>query len=432
LEFDSYFGVFLILLSLIMSAFFSGSEVSLFSLDKKQINSLKEHKSFLNNYIINLLETPRRLLVTILLGNTVFNVFATIISVSLAVKIAKYYNFSVEIVLLFQIILLTIFILIVGEITPKLFASKNPVTFARIVSIPLYWTAVLIYPISKILTDIIKVIVSKIKVDSSKTALRTSEIADLADIGMEHGSLVEDEHELIHGLVDFKLIIAREVMTPRVDIIAISYKSSFNNVINVITESGHSRIPIYEEGFDNIIGVLYAKDLLSYLENKEKEKNFNLKNISRDVIFIPESKLISDLLKEFQEMNIHMGIVVDEYGGTAGLITLEDILEEIVGEIQDEYDKEDEEIIKISDDKFILLGKVDINSLNELLGNDFKFEDEDYDTIGGFIFQQSGNIPEKGYNFDFNNYNFKVVEVKNNRISKVMVTKIPIKEIKWS
>jgi len=407
LEFDSYFGVFLILLSLIMSAFFSGSEVSLFSLDKKQINSLKEHKSFLNNYIINLLETPRRLLVTILLGNTVFNVFATIISVSLAVKIAKYYNFSVEIVLLFQIILLTIFILIVGEITPKLFASKNPVTFARIVSIPLYWTAVLIYPISKILTDIIKVIVSKIKVDSSKTALRTSEIADLADIGMEHGSLVEDEHELIHGLVDFKLIIAREVMTPRVDIIAISYKSSFNNVINVITESGHSRIPIYEEGFDNIIGVLYAKDLLSYLENKEKEKNFNLKNISRDVIFIPESKLISDLLKEFQEMNIHMGIVVDEYGGTAGLITLEDILEEIVGEIQDEYDKEDEEIIKISDDKFILLGKVDINSLNELLGNDFKFEDEDYDTIGGFIFQQSGNIPEKGYNFDFNNYNFK-------------------------
>jgi len=430
LEFDSYFGVFLILLSLIMSAFFSGSEVSLFSLDKKQINSLKEHKSFLNNYIINLLETPRRLLVTILLGNTVFNVFATIISVSLAVKIAKYYNFSVEIVLLFQIILLTIFILIVGEITPKLFASKNPVTFARIVSIPLYWTAVLIYPISKILTDIIKVIVSKIKVDSSKTALRTSEIADLADIGMEHGSLVEDEHELIHGLVDFKLIIAREVMTPRVDIIAISYKSSFNNVINVITESGHSRIPIYEEGFDNIIGVLYAKDLLSYLENKEKEKNFNLKNISRDVIFIPESKLISDLLKEFQEMNIHMGIVVDEYGGTAGLITLEDILEEIVGEIQDEYDKEDEEIIKISDDKFILLGKVDINSLNELLGNDFKFEDEDYDTIGGFIFQQSGNIPEKGYNFDFNNYNFKVVEVKNNRISKVMVTKIPIKEIK--
>jgi len=430
LEFDSYFGVFLILLSLIMSAFFSGSEVSLFSLDKKQINSLKEHKSFLNNYIINLLETPRRLLVTILLGNTVFNVFATIISVSLAVKIAKYYNFSVEIVLLFQIILLTIFILIVGEITPKLFASKNPVTFARIVSIPLYWTAVLIYTISKILTDIIKVIVSKIKVDSSKTALRTSEIADLADIGMEHGSLVEDEHELIHGLVDFKLIIAREVMTPRVDIIAISYKSSFNNVINVITESGHSRIPIYEEGFDNIIGVLYAKDLLSYLENKEKEKNFNLKNISRDVIFIPESKLISDLLKEFQEMNIHMGIVVDEYGGTAGLITLEDILEEIVGEIQDEYDKEDEEIIKISDDKFILLGKVDINSLNELLGNDFKFEDEDYDTIGGFIFQQSGNIPEKGYNFDFNNYNFKVVEVKNNRISKVMVTKIPIKEIK--
>ena len=432
MEFDSYSGVFIILLSLIMSAFFSGSEVALFSLDKKQINKLKENNSLLNSYIISLLEAPRRLLVTILLGNTIFNVLATIVAVSITVDIAKYYIFSVELALLIQIIALTTFILIVGEITPKLFASKNPVIFSKIVSFPLYWTAVLIYPIAKILTEVIKVLVSKLKFDSSKTALRTSEIADLADIGMEHGSLVEDEHELIHGLVDFKLVIAREVMTPRVDIIAISYKSSFNEVIKVITDSGHSRIPIYEEGFDNIIGILYAKDLLNYLENKEQEKNFNLKNISRDVMFIPESKLISDLLKEFQEMNRHMGIVVDEYGGTAGLITLEDILEEIVGEIQDEYDNEDKEIIKISSDKYIVLGKVDIDSLNELLGEEFNNDDDDYDTIGGFIFHQSGNIPEKGYNFDFNNYNFKVVEVKNNRISKVMVTKIPEQELKWS
>lgn len=432
MEFDSYSGVLLILLSLIMSAFFSGSEVALFSLDKKQINSLKEQKSVLSRYIINLLEAPRRLLVTILLGNTIFNVLATIVGVSLAVSVSEKYNYPVEIVLLIQIIILTSFILIIGEITPKLFASKNPVAFSKLVSFPLYWTAVFLYPVAKILTDSIKVLVSNIRIDSSKTALRTSEIADLADIGKEHGSLEEDEHELIHGLVDFKLIIAREVMTPRVDIISLSYKSSFNEIIKVITDSGHSRIPIHNDSLDNIIGILYAKDLLNYLGNKEAEKNFNLKNIARDVMFVPETKLISDLLKEFQEMNRHMGIVVDEYGGTAGLITLEDILEEIVGEIQDEYDNEDKEIIKINDDKYILLGKVDIDSLNELLGDDFKYEDEDYDTIGGFIFQQAGSIPEKGYNFNFNNYNFKVVEIENNRISKVMVTRILKKEDKWN
>lgn len=432
MEFDSYSGVLLILLSFVMSAFFSGSEVALFSLDKKQINLIKEHKSIINSYIISLLEAPRRLLVTILLGNTIFNVLATIVGVSLALDIAKYYNLSVELVLFVQIIVLTLFLLIVGEITPKLLASKNPVAFSKVVSIPLYWTSVLIYPIAKILTDTIKAFISKIKIDSSKTALRTSEIADLADIGKEHGSLEEEEHELIHGLVDFKLVIAREVMTPRVDIIALSQKSTFNEVVKMITESGHSRIPIYSDGIDNIIGILYAKDLLTYLEHKDSEKNFSLKNITRDVMFVPESKIISDLLKEFQEMNRHMGIVVDEYGGTAGLITLEDILEEIVGEIQDEYDQEDKEIIKINDGKYILLGKVDIDSLNELLDDEFTNEDDDYDTIGGFIFQQAGSIPEKGYNFNFKNYNFKVIEIENNRISKVMVTKIPIKELKWN
>jgi CBS domain containing-hemolysin-like protein len=377
-----------------------------------------------------LLEAPRRLLVTILLGNTLVNVLATIVGVTLALDIAKFYNYSVEIILFIQIIILTLFILIIGEITPKLLASKNPVAFSKVVAIPLYWTSVLIYPIAKILTDTIKVFISKIKIDSSKTALRTSEIADLADIGKEHGSLEEEEHELIHGLVDFKLVIAREVMTPRVDIIALSQKSTFSEVVSLITESGHSRIPIYADGIDNIIGILYAKDLLTYLEHKDSEKNFNLKNITRDVMFIPESKIISDLLKEFQEMNRHMGIVVDEYGGTAGLITLEDILEEIVGEIQDEYDQEDKEIIKINDGKFILLGKVDTDSLNELLDDEFSSDDDDYDTIGGFIFQQAGSIPEKGYNFDFKGYNFKVIEIENNRISKVMITKIPFKEMK--
>ena len=424
MEIDSFLGVLLLLLSLVMSAFFSGSEVALFSLDKKQISNLKEQSSVLGNYIVNLLENPRRLLVTILLGNTIFNVLATILSVSIALQFAEKYSYSKELVITVQIVTLTIFILIIGEITPKLFASKTPVSFSKLVALPLYWTSVLIYPIAKILTDSIKFLVSKLKIDKSKTALRTSEIADLADIGKEHGSLEEDEHELIHGLVDFKSLVTREVMTPRVDIISIPLESSFDEVIKIITDSGHSRIPIYNDSLDNIEGILYAKDILTFLGNKDSEKNFSLKNISRESMFVPETKLISELLKEFQEKNMHVGIVVDEYGGTAGLVSLEDILEEIVGEIQDEHDDEEKEIIKINENKFILLGKVDIDELNELLDSNFQNEDDDYDTIGGFIFHQAGSIPEKGYNFDFNGYNFNVVEIDNNRISKVMVTKI--------
>jgi gliding motility-associated protein GldE len=407
-----------------MSAFFSGSEVALFSLDKKQLHKIESQNSMLSRYIVLLLESPRRLLVTILLGNTIFNVAATIISVSLAMQFAEIYQYSVELVLLIQIIILTVFILIIGEITPKLFASKAPVTFSRIVAFPLYWTSVLIYPVAKILTDSIKVLVAKLNIDSSKTVLKTSEIADLADLGKEHGSLEEEEHELIHGLVDFKSLVSREVMTPRVDIISLSSDSKFDEVIKIINDSGHSRIPIYEDSLDNIVGILYAKDVLNFLGSVEAENSFVLKNIAREAMFIPETKLISELLKEFQEKNMHIGIVVDEYGGTAGLISLEDILEEIVGEIQDEYDNEDKEIIKINDDKYMLLGKVDIDEVNELLDNDFSNEDDDYDTVGGFIFQQAGNIPDKGYSFEFNNYKFKVVEIENNRISKVMVERI--------
>jgi len=413
-----------------MSAFFSGSEVALFSLDKKQLNKIEAENSLLSRYITLLLKSPRRLLVTILLGNTIFNVAATIISVILAVQISKAFNYSVELVLLIQIISLTVFILVIGEITPKLFASKAPIKFSKTVAFPLYWTSVIIYPVAKILTDSIKFLVSKIKIDSSKTTLRTSEIAELADLGKEHGSIEEEEHELIHGLVEFKSLSTREVMTPRVDMKSVSVESTFEEVIQIITDSGNSRIPIYKDSLDNIVGILYAKDVLNYLVIGKIEKNFRLKDIIREAMFVPETKLISDLLKEFQEKNMHIGIVVDEYGGTAGLISLEDILEEIVGEIQDEYDNEDDEIIKINDDKFVLLGKVDIDEVNELLDGNFKNEDDDYDTMGGFIFHQAGNIPEKGYSFDFNNFNFKVTEVENNRISKVLVSRISKDEIK--
>ncbi|MCK5086565.1 MAG: efflux RND transporter permease subunit, partial [Melioribacteraceae bacterium] len=275
---------------------------------------------------------------------------------------------------------------------------------------------------------LLKFFISKIKIDKSKTVLLSSEITDLADLGKEYGSIEEEEHELIHGLVEFKSVSVREVMTPRVDIDAIPEDATYEEVIRIITESGHSRIPLFEESLDIVLGIIYAKDLLPYIAKVRAKKNFTLKEICREAMFIPETKLISDLLHDFQEKNMHIGIVVDEYGGTAGLVSLEDILEEIVGEIRDEYDKEEAEIVKLGEGKYSVLGKLPIDELNEIFEDDFTSENDDYDTVGGFIFNHAGMIPENKYILDFKNYKFTVKDVANNRINKVIVEKLPLKE----
>ncbi len=424
MEVDWYFKLLILFTLLIFSAFFSGSEVALFSLDKNKIKEIKHSNPLIGNYIYSLLEFPRRLLVTILLGNTAINIGITIIAVTLALDAAKTYNFPEEYALIGQVILVTILVLLIGEITPKVWASKYPLTFSRVVSIPLYWISVLIYPISKIITELIKTLVSKIRLDKFKTGILSNEIADLADLGIESGSIVEEEQELIHGLVSFRTVTAREVMTHRVDIIAVSVDSTFDELMQIVTESGHSRIPLYGNNLDEILGIIYTKDLLPYLKSNSN-KELILTKIARKVIFVPETKLISELLKEFQAKKMHAGIVVDEYGGTAGLISLEDILEEIVGEIRDEYDEEDAEIIKVNENSYMMLGKVSVEEVNEILNINIYSDNDDYDTLGGFIMSQAGSIPEEGYQFEFENHKFTVKEVENRRVIKILVETLP-------
>ena len=424
MEFSWSIKILLLLICFILSAFFSGSEVALFSFDKKKTREFKKQHKIIGGYLQSLLENPRRLLVTILIGNTIVNVAASIIAVMLALEAAHIFNVSIEIALLIQIPLLTILILLFCEVSPKLWANKYPFQFARVAAIPIYWLGIILYPISKILTDILKLISSKIKIDRTKTALHGTDIKDLADLSIETGTIEEGEHELIHGIVSFKTVTAREVMTPRVDIIAVSLNTDFDEMMKIINESGHSRIPLYEDSLDKVIGIIYAKDLLPYLSNPEIRKSLSLKNIAREAMFVPETKLINVLLHDFQEKNMHLGIVVDEYGGTSGLISLEDILEEIVGEIRDEYDREENEIVKLSQNSFMILGKVSIDELNELLDQDFSSENDDYDTVGGFIFNQAGIIPQQGFHFIHNNYKFTVKEVLNNRVNKVLVEKV--------
>jgi len=424
LDVDSFYQLILLIILLVISGLFSGSEVALFSIDKNKFEEKQNKRALSRKYILSLLQSPKQLLVTILIANTLLNVAASIISVSIAVKIAHENQYPINLVLIIQIIILTILVLLFAEITPKLWASKHPIKFAKLVSLPVYWTFILLFPVSKILSDFLKVFTSSITYDKRKTALSSDDLSELADISVEKGTIEEEEHELIQGLVSFRGVTAREVMTPRVDITAISLNTSLEGILNLINESGHSRIPLYENNLDHILGILYAKDFLPFISNTTKSNELNLKKMARECLFVPESKLIHELMHEFQEKNTHIGIVIDEYGGTSGLISLEDILEEIVGEIQDEYDKEENGITKITNNSYLALGKVSIDQVNELLNVDLSSENDDYDSLGGFIFNQTGKVPEEGYSLTFNNYRFTVKEVTNNRINSVLIEKL--------
>lgn len=419
MDIDWYFKLLLIIGLLLLSAFFSGSESALFALDKGRLKQIKENSPIIGEYITKLLEFPKRLLVTILLCNTVIKISIALVSVKIALDTAVYFSWPVYLILFLQAIIVTLLILIAGEILPRLAASRYPEATARFVSIPLYWVGVMVYPVTATLTDMIKGLFSKVRNEKKKSNILSSELADL---GIEKGSMEAEEQELIHGLVSFRSISVREIMTPRVDIVAVSDDSEFDEMLNIITESGHSRIPLYHSNLDEITGIIYTKDLLPYLKNGSAKEKLQLSKIARKAMFIPETKMISELMHEFQEKKLHMGIVVDEYGGTAGLITLEDILEEIVGEIRDEYDLEEEsDIIKTGDNLYSVLGKTPIDEIKERLDLDLYSENDDYDTIGGFIFNYTGEIPKEGYSFVYKNHKFTISEIENRRIKKIYI-----------
>lgn len=417
------FKLVLIFMSLIALAFFSIAEVSLFLIEKKNIRDNFKFNRLIAGYLDSLLNNTNRLLVTIMLGSTLLIVTVSILGVTLAIDVAFYFRISLTLSITIQIFLLAVMILFVGKIFPKLWANNNPEKVVKIIAFPMYWISIFFFPITKVLTDVLGVMTKNLDNTSSRTALQESEISDLANLSVEQGTIKEGEHELIHGIVSFKTVMAREIMTPRVDIAAISVNDSYDDLMNVINESGHSRLPLYEESLDKVIGIIYAKDLLPYLKTPDLRNKLQLKSIAREVLYVPATKLINDLLSEFQEKKIHIGIVVDEYGGTAGLISLEDVLEEIVGEIRDEHDKEEAEITKLTDTSFLVLGKVSIDEINELLGENFSSENDDYDTLGGFIMNQAGSIPKQGYKTEFSGYIFIVKEVINNRINKIFIEK---------
>ncbi len=405
---------------LIFSAAISGSEIAYFFLNPAQIEEIESSKSKTNKLVISLLEMPKRLLATILISNNFINVSIVILGAYVSNSLFEFKEYHI-IGFIIEVIVMTGIILLFGEIMPKIYATQKPITFARAMAAPLRFLVKLFYPLSSLLVSSTSIIDRRFSRKGRNITM--DELADAIDITADDKNS-DEETKILKGIVKFTDIEVKEIMKSRMDVLAIEAETPFEKVINTVIESGYSRIPVYEETFDNIKGILYVKDLLPHLDTKD---NLNWLELLRPAFYVPENKKINDLLNEIQEKKIHLAIVVDEYGGTSGIVTLEDIIEEIVGEITDEFDAPGDEIDykKISNNKYIFEGKTSINDFCKIIDiEDDIFDDVkgDSDSLAGLILETEGSLPEKNKIILIKNFTFKILTVDIRRIKKVEVS----------
>lgn len=408
----------LLFLLLLMSALISGAEVAFFSLSKIDLDRASESRSSKKKAVVSLLERPKRLLATILVSNNFVNIlivliFAYIGDFLFAEMTSELLKFLIEVVLV------TFLILLFGEVLPKLYASRNSMKFAVIMVYPIKILVSLLSFISFPLLSLTNIIENNLgKQKSSLSVEKLSQALGLTS----NETTTKDDQKILQGIVSFGNTETGQIMTPRIDIFAISKDESYENVVAKIVNEGFSRNPVYGENIDEIIGVLYAKDLLPYID----EKNFDWQQLIREPYFVPENKKLDDLLKEFQEKKNHLAVVVDEYGGTSGIVTLEDVIEEIVGDISDEYDQDDVPYSKIDENNFLFDGKINLKDFYKILvvENTHLFEENkgESETIAGFILEIHGKFPRKQEIITFFEYSFKVEVMDKKRIKQVKVT----------
>lgn len=405
---------------LFLSAVFSGSEVAIFSLSPADREELKESSSPSSARVMRLLKAPREILITILILNTLTNVSAAIITAIMTHDLATAYQWSPTITILGEIVALTFVLLVVSEITPKLIATRQPLAFARRIAWPLLILHRILCPISGFLARSMNAFHGRFEVSNDR--LSGEDLKAMADIGKAHGTLEDDESELIHSIVEFGDTTVREIMISRMDIVALSTAATIDSAIEVIRETGHSRLPLYVEHLDNILGVVYAKDLLRHVALHKTDTRLDWTHLARPPMFVPLGKKLDNLLRDFQGKKTHIALVVDEYGGTAGLITLEDILEEIVGDIRDEHDfSEDELLEELATNRYRVDAKIDLDALNKMAGTTLDTEAYEFETLGGLILDLAGKIPSPGDIFEHENLRLTVESVENHRIGNVLV-----------
>jgi gliding motility-associated protein GldE len=407
-------------LGLAFSAVFSGSEVALFSLANR-MQDLKQDESLgaADDRIIKMLDKPRRLLATILIGNTFANIIASVLAAVITGDIVEAYGLSEVVVFTFEVIVLTFMILILSEITPKIIAINNPLKVSRTNSTFIYSLFILLKPFAKLIADSTISLERYLPKPASK--MTQQDIRTMAEVSEQEGSIKEDEREIIENVIGFGNITVREIMTSRVNIVAVSLEESLQDVLGKIRENGLSRMPLFESDLDNIQGVLYAKDVLPYLNADEEEPSLNWKTVSRKALFIPATKKLDDLLRDFQQEKTHIAIVVDEYGGTEGIVTMDDILEEIVGDITDDSGEEETLYTRFKSGIYIFDAKVDLDDMEEILDSDITAETDEFETLGGLIYHLTESLPVVGERMTYKNLELTVHSVKNNRIKKVRV-----------
>ena len=411
-------GVIVLLVLLVLSSLFSGSEVALFTLDAADIEELREAEDAASKRVARLLDSPRTVLVTILIMNTVVNVGAAITAAIMTHEIATANNWSPIVTVVIEVIVLTFVILVVSEITPKLIASRQPITFSRRLSGVLVFLHRALLPISALLARSMAAFHGKF--EGLNERISAEDLKTIAEIGEASGTLEQEEKNLIHSIVEFGETSVREIMISRLDIVALNVNATMAEAVAIIRENVHSRLPLYLEHLDNILGIVYAKDLLRFQTENPDETEIDWTRLARPAIFVPLGKMLDDLLTDFQAKRTHIALVVDEYGGTAGLVTLEYVLEEIVGEIRDEHDEDEEELIeRISDTEFVVDARIDLDDLFDALGQEVDTEEFDFETLGGFIFHLASKIPEVGDVFEHESISLEVTQVKNNRIMQV-------------
>lgn len=412
-------GLITVLVLLFCSAASSASETAFFSLSPSQMNEIRSAKTTSQKRIVHLLENTRLLLATILIMNNLINVGIVIISTFL---VNHYLDFSSNQLLgfIFQIVVITSVLLLLGEIIPKVIANRKPVKIASIMATPLVIIQRILYPFSILLVKSTR-FVDKRQAHGHHITL--DDISNAIDITND-GKVDDEDRKIMKSITRFGEINAREIMSPRVDITAIDNSLPFSKIQKIIIDSGYSRIPVYNETPDTITGILYIKDLLPYLSEPD---SFKWETLVRPPFFIPENKPINDLMQEFQEKKIHMAVVVDEYGGTSGIITLEDIIEEIVGEINDEFDIETENIFysRIDEHNYVFEGKTSINDMCRVLGIDDRIFDEakgESESLAGLILELAGEIPASGAKYSLGEYVFRIEATDKRRIKKIKIT----------
>lgn len=410
---DNFLKIIILIICLALSALFSASETALTSLSKISVRQMVENNVKGANRIEKLLTDPSKMLSSILIGNNIVNIGASSLMTSIAID--AFGNTGVGI----ATGIMTLLILIFGEITPKTLAAQNSEKMSIRLSGFVHLVTIIITPISFILTKITNPLLKLLgaDIDTDQPFITEDELKTIVSVSHKEGILEGEERDMIYNVFEFGDSKARDVMIPRTEMIAIDVESSYEEVINIVTREQYSRIPVYEDTTDNIVGILYVKDLL-FLEI-DKDLKFELKKYIRKPSFTYEYKPTSELFNEMRAARTHMVIVLDEYGGTEGIVTIEDLIEEIVGEIEDEYDKEIENIQVIQDNEYVVNGNLELEETNELLGTDI--ESDNFDTIAGFVIDIIDKIPESGEVIEYEDIKFIIEDIDRNKIEKIRI-----------